>query len=102
MYEDGITVEYRLTTGENGWGQPAHVWMPGWCAGDPAMAVALTFFGNRDYVTDVEVIDWQPAEPTEPEPHDSRPWGEQQSQIDYLETRHESYYEEDSYYGQGD
>lgn len=62
MYENGITVEYRTTTGENGWSGRRYVWLPGWCAGDPDMAVALHLYGNRDYVSDVEVTDWHAVE----------------------------------------
>lgn len=65
MYEDGITVEYRTTVGENGWSGRRYVWLPGWCAGDPDMALALYLYGNRDYVTDVDVTDWQPADKSE-------------------------------------
>lgn len=67
MYEDGIRVTYQLYgreespyMGERGVGEVAHVDLPGWCAGEPRLAVALYLFGSRDHEDDVRLIDWQP------------------------------------------
>lgn len=68
MYENGIDVLYQLHVPdaegvEGRWGDHQRVMgLPGWCAGDPQMAVALYLFGNRDDVNDVNVVDWQPHE----------------------------------------
>lgn len=66
MYEDGIEVVYELrlrgdgVVCEAGWSEHRRVSLPGWCAGDPSMAVALYLHGHRDAVEDVRVTDWQP------------------------------------------
>lgn len=59
MYEDGIDVVYEVH-GEQGWSAHARAHLPGWCAGDVPMALALYLFGHRDAVADVRVTDWQP------------------------------------------
>lgn len=67
MYEHGIAVLYELRDPDTGaWGHHGRVTMPGWCAGDPAMAVALHFHGQRDAVELVRVVDWQPLDPDDP------------------------------------
>lgn len=66
MYEDGIDVVYDVTVGRHDgdevgwWSEHRRVTLPGWCAGDVPMALALYTFGNRDAVDDVRVVDWQP------------------------------------------
>lgn len=65
MYENGIDVTYQLATGHDlrgPFGDPRTVVLPGWCAGDPSMAVTLHFFGHRSFESAVRVIDWQPSE----------------------------------------
>lgn len=59
MYEDGIRVLYRVED-ERGSGATTHVDLPGWCAGDPGMALALYLFGTRDAEDAVHVQDWMP------------------------------------------
>lgn len=66
MYENGIRVTYRLMTDvptDGGYtvqaSEPRTVDLPGWCAGDVHMAVALYTHGNRDGLRDVLVDDWQ-------------------------------------------
>lgn len=61
MYENGIDVVYETRSGSaDPWSEHVKVTLPGWCAGDVPMGVALYVFGNRDYVDDVRITDWQP------------------------------------------
>lgn len=63
---DGITVtyRYRYMFGETGsdWTGDNTVDLPGWCAGDVQMCVALYLFGNRDYADEIRIVDWQPRD----------------------------------------
>jgi hypothetical protein len=65
MYENGIDVAYEVrvepTPDPETWHmQPHRVTLPGWCAGNPQMGVALYLFGNRDEAERVRITDWQP------------------------------------------
>jgi hypothetical protein len=65
MYEDGITVTYRLmgdnSTGRWELGPAQQIHLPGWAAGDPQMATTLYLCGDRSYVDDVHLISWNLA-----------------------------------------
>lgn len=65
MYEaDGIDVVFELARSVDvggGWGPHGRVRLPGWAAGDPQMALALMYFGQRDAVDEVRVVDWAPV-----------------------------------------
>lgn len=66
MYEDGITVTYRLSLTNDGptwWSDPRTLDLPGWAAGDPQMVVALYLFGDRSYADDVKVVGWTDGPP---------------------------------------
>jgi hypothetical protein len=71
MYEDGIDVVYELRRDRDVFGPHGRLHMPGWCAGDPQMAVALHFFGSRDAADDVRITDWTPTEDADEEPFPS-------------------------------
>jgi hypothetical protein len=66
MYEHGIRVLYRLrrpgdgVVCEGGWSETRHVDLPGWCAGEPRLAVSLYLFGTRDQEDAVDLVDWAP------------------------------------------
>jgi hypothetical protein len=65
MYENGIDVVYELhhyrRQGQpRVWSEHRKLTLPGWCAGDVQMAVALHAYGQRDSVEDVRIVDWQP------------------------------------------
>lgn len=61
MYERGIEVVYELRDPDTGaWGHRTVTRLPGWCAGDVDMALALYYLGTRDRVDDVRVVDWSP------------------------------------------
>lgn len=64
MYENGIDVVYDVPADDEhplaGRSEHRKVTLPGWCAGDPQMAVALHFYGHRSWAEYVNVVDWQP------------------------------------------
>lgn len=68
MYEHGIRVTYTLTRPGDGVvtmggeTEPRTLDLPGWCAGEPRLAVALYLHGTRDAERDVRLIDWQPLD----------------------------------------
>lgn len=69
MYENGITVTYRLHREDPPYGltDPEQVYLPGWAAGDTQMAVTLYLFGSRGDSYRVDVVDWTEVDP-EPKP----------------------------------
>lgn len=64
MYENGITVVYRVRSDpDEDWGQTHVLELPGWAAGDPQMAVTLHAFGHRDSINQVEIQNWEEIDP---------------------------------------
>lgn len=65
MHENAISVTYLIKPDDpqSGWSSPNTVQLPGWCAGDPQMALALYLSGTRDAVADIKVVNWSRVDP---------------------------------------
>jgi uncharacterized membrane protein YsdA (DUF1294 family) len=64
MYENGVNVTYLLMNDDESddlrgnWMLPERtVHLPGWCAGDPQVAVALYLFGHHTYMDLVRIME---------------------------------------------